>query len=221
MKHFIQKYYIILITSITIFGLLTSVYYEYQANMKYKNYVSHQLRQNFNSIREDIVASEVLYRTILVENKFNKNFGYDGTKTEAFALTSRSENIQSIISHLQTLSYEMGYIEEYPPSSLKKSLFTIGMYFDSKIDPSKPISDEHRSIITTFRAYNSQLIQTLFNKTELFDELGGYKGNYAEDEYALQVSDPVWLETLELLEEASLQFLKEHNLDKLSDGIPD
>ena len=111
----------------------------------------------------------------------------------------------------------MGHIDEYTPSSLRKSLTTISAYFDSKIDPSRPISDENRYIITTFRQYNSQLINALFHKTKLFNELGHFKDQYAEDEYALQVSDPVWVEALKALEETSLQFLKDHNLDKLSD----
>ncbi|MGG0824710.1 hypothetical protein ABE099_17745 [Paenibacillus turicensis] len=111
----------------------------------------------------------------------------------------------------------MGYIAEYIPSSLKKSLNTISAYFDSKIDPSRPISDENRYIITTFRQYNSQLIDALFHKTKIFNELGHFKDQYAEDEYSLQVSDPVWVEALKILEETSLQFLKDHNLDKLSD----
>lgn len=110
----------------------------------------------------------------------------------------------------------MGYIDEYTPSTLRKSLTTISAYFDSKIDPS-PISDKNRYIITTFRQYNSQLINALFHKTKLFNELGHFKDQYAEDEYALQVSDPTWVEALELLEETSLQFLKDHNLDKLAD----
>ncbi|MBP1905408.1 hypothetical protein J2Z32_002038 [Paenibacillus turicensis] len=217
MKQLIYKHYITLIAGITIICLLAYVYYEHQSKTHYKNYISQQLRQDFNSIREDLIQSEVLFRTILIDNKFTKNYGYDGSKTEAFALTYRSENIQSILPRLETLSYEMGYIDEYTPSSLRKSLTTISAYFDSKIDPSQPISNENRYIITTFRQYNSQLINALFHKTKLFNELGHFKDQYAKDEYALQASDPVWTEALKVLEETSLQFLKDHNLDKLSD----
>lgn len=56
-----------------------------------------------------------------------------------------------------------------------------------------------------------------FHKTKLFNELGHFKDQYTKDEYALQVSDPAWVEALKVLEETSLQFLKDHSLDKLSD----